>query len=76
MTADGKFEVGDTVICIKHPDPQAYPIAIGTVFTVRGIGISGHLRRIDDTHGECFNPWLFELHRPFGTHRLLKRGGL
>lgn len=74
MTEDGKFEVGDRVRCVKHPDPQAYPLEVGTIFTITNMSTAGYLRRIKGSFGECFNQDLFELVQPFGTHKLLKRG--
>jgi len=74
MTDDGKFEVGDTVICIKAPGIGKYPLEVGTVLTIARVDF-GTLKRINPTSAsECFRVELFKLYQPFGTHKILKRG--
>ena len=77
MTDDGKFEIGDTVICIEAPGPDEYPLEVGTIFTITDIDYDWNptLRRLGSLIlGECFRAELFKLHQPFGTHKILKRG--
>lgn len=74
MTEDGKFEVGDMVRCIEEPSIGSYQIEIGTVFKIDYVN-----RNIisPDRHAEtCYRTELFELVQSFGSHRLLKRGGM